>query len=486
MPSQSVANELPAVRALVFIGIVILVFLARSVYTTLPEMHDARKKWDVANEFVQSGDPNLLLKSEHHSSRWGVMIPTVIALKINGNNLITYYSLCLLMYAVFFSMMLQFARRDIPFELLGVFAVLLFYEPMFFRASVQLQPFVFGMFYLALALWALVRFLDSARPSMLILSALMSFFAYGTKETYLLFVVGLCLLLLWKSGIRHTIYYCLVLLALFALETLIFNTLSGYLTFGRIEFLSESKHMDKMPGREMDGVVDYLTRRWILLPPFDKVVSVIAAGTVVYLVATRNLGKLHPATIGIVLMAVSYSLLVTLFPLSIDPLVPIQPLKVKYLTPLMPLVVFVVVLGVSFAVNRAPRPMRKSLVLSLNLMALVFLAWSVIFESPFKYQFRHKQYPAKDALLWKYDELKESLRAGYGVCARKAIPVIKVQNMIRNYMNQDGIIEEIELSRTGQYKILRLRNLDPAKLPGYFHHSDLEHPIKLEDCDSRK
>jgi hypothetical protein len=179
-------------------------------------------------------------------------------------------------------------------------------------------------------------------------------------------------------------------------------------------------------------------------------------------------------------------MLLTLFPLSIDPLVPIQPLKVKYLTPLMPLAIFILVLGISHGVNRANPGNRKSLFIGINILALVFLAWSVVFESPFKYQFRHKQYPAKDALLWKYDDLNQALRAGYGVCASKTIPIIKVQNMIRNYMNHDGLIKEIGISVVDDYKVLHVSIFNPENLKGYFHYSNLEKTISAQECSQKQ
>ncbi len=445
-------------------------------------MHDVRKKWVVADNIAETNDLTQLLSIDHHSSRWALILPTALAIKINGKNLITYFGLVLLLFSFIFVMLLSIAREDVNPKLLGVFAVLLFYEPMFFRASTQLQPFVFGLFYLLTALWAMCRYIERDQYFYIFLSAAMVFLAYGTKESYLFFAAGLGLLLFLKSGFRATLGFCAILLVLFGLETWMFNYLSGDLTFGRIEFLSGGKHQEKMPGRETYGLLGYFTHRWELLTGFNKIVTAIAAGYLVFLVWTKRLGKLHPLTLGIILMAISYAILLTVLPMSINPLIPLQPQKVKYLTPLMPFVIFTVMLAISYGISCLTSSRQGLALVSVNVVAFVFLAYSVIYESPFKYKFKFTEHPTKAAMLWGYGDLNQSLLDGYGVCEQKFKSLVRIKNTIRNYMNENNIVDQLRVSNMGNVRVLHHISYDVDKLIGFIPHKELNKKISWEQC----
>ena len=469
-------------RIVLFFAVMIVVFFARSIYTTQPEMHDARKKWVVANSIAETNDLTELLSIDHHSSRWALILPTALAIKISGKNLITYFGLVLLLYSLVFTMLLSFAQKDINPKLLGVFAVLLFYEPMFFRASTQLQPFVFGLFYLLTALWAMVRYIERRQLLYILLSAVMAFLAYGTKESYLFFVAGLVWLLFWKTNIRATIIYCITLLILFGLETWIFNALSGNLRFGRIEFLMGGKHQSKMPGRETYGLLGYFTHRWELLTAYNKLVTSFAAGFLIFLVWSKRLESLHPLTLGIILMGISYAVLLTLLPMSLNPLIPLQPQKVKYLTPLMPFIMFIVVLAINFGINCLTGTRRNFSLVAVNLIALMFLIYSIIYESPFKYKFKFTEHPTKAAMLWGYGDLNESLLSGYGVCEQKFKSLVRIKNTIRNYMNENNIVDQLAVSKMGNVRVLHHRNFEVEDLIGFIPHKELNKIITKDQC----
>ena len=483
----------------VFLGLVLFTFLARSIYTTLPEMHDSKKKWRVASMIVESGDPTLLLSSDHHSSRWGVMIPTIMALKINGKNLISYYSLTLLFYAVLFSILVLYGRNDLEPGLVLPFAVLLFYEPMFFRASSQIQPFVFGVLYLSLALWAISRYISSKWFGYLVLSSFFAFCAYGTKETYLFFFPGLFLLLLIRTDLKVCIQYGFLLLLFLAVETLVFNYLSGQLVLGRIEYLTSGKHLSKMTQETQllyqefdlkqwnlsplsDKVSELLLRRWKLLPGSSLVLVIVSWGFFIYIAVKGKLHEIGSFSLGIILMLVSYSVFISIVPSSIDPLTPLQPLKEKYLTPIMPYAVFVFALSISYGISLVRAGTRKSIVRGLNLFALVFLVYSVVFESPLTYTFKSQVYPEKSAMLWKYNDLNNALLSGHGVCEQKSMMLVKIRNLIRNYMNENNIVDELTVSKLGNTRVLHLEEFNVDDLTGYIPHRNLDQVVTKEAC----
>ena len=163
-----------------------------------------------------------------------------------------------------FSILLLYGRNDLEPGLVLPFAVLLFYEPMFFRASSQIQPFVFGVLYLSLALWAISRYISSKWFGYLVLSSFFAFCAYGTKETYLFFFPGLFLLLLIRTDLKVCIQYGFLLLLFLAVETLVFNYLSGQLVLGRIEYLTSGKHLSKMTQETQLLYQEFDLKQWNL------------------------------------------------------------------------------------------------------------------------------------------------------------------------------------------------------------------------------
>ena len=97
-------------NTLFFLGIALIIFFLRTIYTTEPEMHDVRKKWVVAGEIANTNDFSHIVSHDHHSSRWGVILPTALAIKLNGKNLITYLCLLLAIYGFIFASLIKFAN----------------------------------------------------------------------------------------------------------------------------------------------------------------------------------------------------------------------------------------------------------------------------------------------------------------------------------------------------------------------------------------
>ena len=248
-------------------------------------------------------------------------------------------------------------------------------------------------------------------------AAFFAFVAYGAKESYLFFYPGLFLLIWIRAGFKMTVYFGLVLLGMLFVETGIFNFLSNEYTFGRIEYLSGGRHTNEMR-LKYEGMpyMELVSGRWLKLPAYDQFFSIIALMSVVYLVAARKLLRLDNASLGIVLVTISYALIVSFVPLSIDPLIPLQIPKVKYLTPLMPLVVYVAFLGIRHAMDFVPAAPARTVVVLVNVAAVAFLTYAVVKESPFTMRNRTNTYPQKNAFIWRYEEIHKAFITGHGVC----------------------------------------------------------------------
>ncbi len=489
MSSPTSIESSISLRLLVFIGIVVVVFFARSVYTSFPELGgDALKKWNTAIELSETGNFSTILENGHHSSRWAIVLPTALANKVFGVKLFNYYLTPLVAYALMFTLLLLLAYKSLSAGVLGLFAVLLFYEPMFFRASSQLQPFVFGVTFIIGSLYLTQKFLENNKTGFLIAASLLAFLAYGSKETYLFFYPGLFLLLWIRGSFKQMLVFGLLLLAWLLLETWVFNFISGDLTFGRIELLSKGQHINEMNTRYADTpYIDLVTQRWLKLGLFSQYFAAVCGLFILYLIATRKIFDLDNIPLGFILILTGYALAITFIPLRIDPIVPLQPLKVKYLTPLMPFMIYILVYGVDRLVILFSNIAKRYVFIGLNFCVCLFLAYCIVAESPIKFRERTSFYPYKRAFIWGYDEIYHAFNSGHGICftnfyERKHSLHFYVYYMRPSLKHSDMAITHIHRDDGGRYKILHLKKYNVDELSGYIDSTYLEKVEDLEHC----
>ena len=473
----------------VFLAIFVLVFFARSIYTVAPELGgDALRKWQISIAIAETNDLSLLVQDRHHSARWGINFPLVGIVKAGGDSATNYMLIPMLMYSGIFAMLVLFARHSFTGSALLLLCVLLFYEPMFFRASNNPQPFVFGVFYICISLWALVRFIDNRIFGYLLLSAIFAFLAYGAKETYVFFYPALFLLLLVRTNFKICVIYGAALLFLLFLETLLFNALSPDFTLGRIEYLAEGRHLQSMYKKELFGsysIRDFLTRRWASLPLYNQIVTTLFTLFFCYLLATRRLFKLDDYVVGVLLLAVSYYAMLTFIPLKLDPLLSVQPLSDKYLTTAMPFVIFAVVYLVNYCTQLLPTARSRQANRGIAIATLVFLAYSVVWESPMTYRF-HEIYPTKNAFIWKQREyiasMEESLEQGYAICVLRWRNRSTVFYWFLDYLELPKNFEQNDTSRFGKIRAKHIKNFTPANISQF----DKARAIHLKKFESDK
>jgi hypothetical protein len=493
MTTRTVDQKTRFRTVLIFAVLFVAIFLIRSWYSTAPELGgDAARKWEVSRLLAETGDFRLLISDRHHSARWGINLLLAAMIKINGFTVTSYLLVPLLMYAGIFLMMMSFGRKVLTPASLFALGVFLFYEPMFFRASTNPQPFVFGVFFISAALWFMTKYLEKDKFKYLLASAIFAFLAYGAKESYLFFFPGLFLLLLVKTDVRRCLYYAGLLGIFLLIETLVFNAVSDGLMFGRIEYLKSGHHLISMNKKAVFGgypILHFLTQRWIETTVFNQVITTVFSLYLGYLLFSRKLLSLDSATLGIFLLTASYIAILTFVPLKIDPLLSIQPLSGKYLTTIMPFTVFCCIYALDQAVRKFDGANSRRWTIGVLAITTGFLIYALVKESPFKYSF-HATYPVKDAFLWKQrghiDNLNRSLDDGLGICVKRWRMRKTILYWLDHYMKLGKPGRQIMKSNENKNKILHLDKYELAALQGYIPPRELMKILAMPMCANKK
>lgn len=162
---------------------------------------DALKVWEFARS-LSFGEP-IPEKLNHHTSRFGLVIPSLLAQKWAGSQATSYY-LAPVASSVLLHVLVYLVGKRLSGAMAGAMGVLalLFFEPMT-RASSQILPETFGPTYIMAATYFVLLSGDVktalGRTLALCAACLAIFFAYGSKLVYLYYAPGLAALL-WFGG----------------------------------------------------------------------------------------------------------------------------------------------------------------------------------------------------------------------------------------------------------------------------------------------
>ncbi len=481
-------------RATVILICFVVVFFARSIYTVAPELDgDAVRKWKSSQIIGEQYDFGELVRERHHSARWGINFPLAALINVGGFKVSNYTILPLLLYCGIFSMLMLFAIRK-PFHgaALAALAVLLFYEPMFHRASNQPQPFVFGIFYITVSLWALSRYLEREKISLLLLSAVFAFLAYGAKETYVFFYPGLFLLLYFRGSFKACIVYGAALLVMLFGETLMFNAVSDELTFGRVEYLASGHHLVSMNKKAVYGsypILDFILERWLRIPTINQVLSAISIGYFLILLLTRKTRNMDTLSLGVFALGMSYCFVLTFVPLKIDPLLAVQPLHPKYLTTTMPFFAFCTAYCLNDIISALRGRAKTGTSLAVTTVMVAFTAYAVVKESPFDY-FSNHTYPKKDAFIWKHNQYIDEFNAawddGYGFCVKRWRSRKAIMYWLQFYLDVKGPDRSFQHSPRGGYKNMHSPEYDVNELKGFIQGQELLRLFPMRECDMKR
>ncbi len=163
---------------------------------------DALKVWEFARGLLNgSGLPD---KFDHHTSRFGLVLPTLLTQRFFGSGATTYF-IGPVVASVTLHVFVYLIGRLLSGPLAGVLSVLflLQFSPMQ-RGSSQILPETFGPAYVAMAYYAALIHVRARtgfwRHVTLGLAGAFLFFAYGAKESYLYFAPGLAFLIWFGSS----------------------------------------------------------------------------------------------------------------------------------------------------------------------------------------------------------------------------------------------------------------------------------------------
>src|SRR5690606_14934339 len=147
---------------------------------------DALIVWEFARHLVMGGEfPETL---NHHTSRFGLVIPTMLSQWVFGTQATTYY-IGPLVAAVLLHILVYLIGRKLSGPVAGAASVvlLLMFEPMA-RASSQILPEAFGPMYAAWAVYFALVYTDAktlwGRWLSLFATGIGLIFAYGAKEVF--------------------------------------------------------------------------------------------------------------------------------------------------------------------------------------------------------------------------------------------------------------------------------------------------------------
>lgn len=412
----------PAGRVLLGYGAAFVVlFLLRSLFTTpIEEGGDAIQSWGAAIWSHESGRLDSLLINQH-TARWTIVLPTTGLLRLLGYAPHVYYLLPVSLFVALLLMLLRSMREHLPAPLLVATGALLFAEPMLFRASTQLKPFAFGLFFVVCSGLAAVRFVRTGRRRHLALSALLMFLAYGAKMPYAYFAAGIGAFVWWeRRRLREPLLFGALFTSLVGLETLAFNALGkGTLTWGRFEVIT--RHHLRVGGGIGDTAGDtlgeFLRRQlapWLDLPWFDALFALALVGlglAALWRRGRRSTRPMPPVVTLCLWMLFSYAFLNTFLVARLDPVMTPQPPMVRYLAPLTPFLI-VTVIWLLAQTLEAWSPARRRLAHGLVATASgVLLVACLAGLSPASYRHHEMVHPSRDAYLWRIDGDFERLRA---------------------------------------------------------------------------
>ncbi len=166
---------------------------------------DALKIWEFARGLIYGGD--LPEEFNHHTSRFGIVVPVMLVQYFWGAQATSYY-IAPLLGSVALHLLVYLVARKLHGPIAGAIAVigLLGFEPMI-RPSSQVLPESFGpmftMFAVYMALLATDRKHQRARVIALIFAALGIFWAYAAKIVYLYYAPGIAFIV-WFGTIEQS------------------------------------------------------------------------------------------------------------------------------------------------------------------------------------------------------------------------------------------------------------------------------------------
>jgi hypothetical protein len=196
----------------------------------------------------------------HRTVRWSVILPAFFSQLIFGVRANVYYVVPIV-FQMLQSLLLYRLGKRIHSRTTGALAAIATTVfPYSARVGSQLRPEVTSSVYILAAFWYLLNYLDSRDSekircyfSRLLPSVAFLYIAYHSKITNLYFLPGfLVVILLLGKSFRHTLYFGLILLGLYVVETGIYAIFTNY-DLGQIQIIAEHHFKPSETASAMGG-----------------------------------------------------------------------------------------------------------------------------------------------------------------------------------------------------------------------------------------
>ncbi|MCD0458160.1 hypothetical protein [Roseiconus lacunae] len=415
----------------------------RSIYTMPIEFGgDALKKWMYVQQFDGSGEA---LLTDHHTMRWSVTMTGVLVRLAFGDEPATYYVAPLIVFALAFTVLIRIARTAMPPWMLLPFGLILFIEPMMFRASSQFQPIVYGFCYVTLSYAFLSRWLETSRFFFFLLSVLFFFFAYGAKIPYGYFLPGLLLFLWRERGGRMVGIYSSIFAIFVAIEVVVFNAASDkFLLLGRASKLVETHTPGG--GAWRFSYFDYILM-WRELPVFDIALVALALGFSLYCLSVPASREIPKAVVAFSLMSFGYIVINMTLIVDFDTMLTPQGPMVKYLAVSMPFFCFIACGWIAIAIESAgPKPWQTKAKFAVYLATSVLAIQFVSSGTKPTYTYSRLTYPAPKMFCYRvnghYQKLANWLKSGNVIYTKRLACARAFCILLRPYLDETQLVYE--------------------------------------------
>ncbi|MDD5697199.1 MAG: glycosyltransferase family 39 protein [Victivallaceae bacterium] len=229
---------------------------------------DAVYKWGILRHYVELGAwyPPF---PDHHQGRWALNLPVIMLMKIFGTSIWVYY-LYPFASGIIAGLFTYAVTAKISSRTAGAAAFLIFQIfPLTARGHTQFLPMLPATMFILIALYFILRWLDSRQLPDIAVAGIMIVLAYGCKITSLYWALALVSALgLYSTETRVRFrFFRLKIGAAFSLfsavvaggliiETLIINRLCGF-SGGRLQLIAGS-HLSAQPDPEYCGFFTWL------------------------------------------------------------------------------------------------------------------------------------------------------------------------------------------------------------------------------------
>ena len=389
---------------LFFLSTVFLFLVAfRLLYSNPIEFNDESiLKWQLGRAIFETQDWSLLIPTDeyeaHHELRWAVVIPEIILAAFFSTGYLGYYVTPVLFFCLFTTLAIGFYGRANQVLLYGVLlALVISFEPMGHVMASQVNTGAFGLLYVIIAFWCVVKYFEKGGLEKIFFCSLFSFFAYGAHISYLVFwAAPATFLVINKKDYRAAFFFLFFLSMFYVMEIWILNIISqGNAIQNRFERIWDSKfHFDSEQAGGEGAIrfrggellrLSHFFYRWWLIPKYDFLI-LIGFLLCSISVLTSRVRKSLPVGVWLCFYGASIYGLAVSFPIiNFTPRLSLAlDLHSRYLAPFFPLASVFVVWLVYFFANYSGRIAQRlvpvTLILALSSTFFVGTAITRCFE----------------------------------------------------------------------------------------------------------